>query len=244
MNIKKIIIIAVLTILVILAAFAFTVKIKTVTVTGNEWYTAEEIESMIFDKDRFSRNTVYQFVRQLFGKKDPIPFVEDYKLIFNSFTDVEVIVYEKSIVAYVKYMGNYMYFDKDGIVVDSSTEPLDGIPEITGLKFGNIVLYKKLPVEDPKVFDDILNLTQALHTYGIRCSRINYSDLREATLYLGDIVVELGTDSDMVEKVSELRDILPELRTRMEAEGIRSGTLYLDSYDSTSANTLYSFKKN
>lgn len=244
MNAKKIIIIAALTVFVILAGLALTTKIKTVQVTGNEWYTAEQIENMIFDKNKFSRLTAYQFVRQLFGKKESIPFVEDYKIIFNSPNDAEVIIYEKSIVAYVKYMGNYMYFDKDGIVVDSSTKPLDGIPEITGLKFGSIVLYKKLPVEDSKIFDDILNLTQALQSYGIRCTRINYTGLREATLYLGDITVELGTDSDMIEKISELRDILPELRTKMEAEGIRSGTLYLDSYDEASANTIYSFKKN
>lgn len=244
MNAKKIILIAVLAVILILAGLALTVKIKTVKVTGNEWYTAEQIENMIFDKNRFSRNTVYQFVRQLFGEKESIPFVEDYKIIFNSFTDVEVIIYEKSIVAYVKYMGNYMYFDKDGIVVDSSPEPLDGIPEITGLKFGSIVLYRKLPVEDPGIFDDILNLTQTLQTYGIRCSRVNYSDMKEATLYLGDIVVELGTNGDVAEKISELRDILPELRTKMEAEGIKSGTLYLDSYDGTSSNTIYSFRKN
>lgn len=243
MNAKKIIIIAIAAVLTALAVTAFFMKIEDVTVTGNEWYTAEETEEKIFDEGRFSRNTVYQFVRQLEGKKTSIPFVEDYRIVFNSPESVEVIIYEKSIVGYVKYMGSYMYFDKDGIVVDSSSEPLEGIPEITGLKFGSIILYRKLPVEDPKIFEDILNLTQILQTYGIKCDRIDYSGLREATLYIGDIKVVLGSDSDLNGKIAELSDMLPQIKQKIAEEGIKGGTLYLDTYDENSNNEMYSFKK-
>lgn len=243
MNAKKIIIIAIVAVFAALAATAFFIKIEDVTVTGNEWYTTEEIEEKIFDEGRFSRITAYQFLRQLEGKKERIPFVEDYRIVFNSPKSVEAIIYEKSIVGYVKYMGNYMYFDKDGIVVDSSAEPLEGIPEITGLKFGSIILYKELPVEDEKVFDDILNLTQILQIHGIRCDRIDYSDMREATLYIGDIKVVLGSNSDMNGKIAELSDMLPRIRQKMEEEGIKRGTLYLDTYAENSNNEMYSFKK-
>ena len=49
---------------------------------------------------------------------------------------MEIIIYEKSIVGYVSYMSSYMYFDKDGIVVESSSSQLDGVPWVTGLDFG------------------------------------------------------------------------------------------------------------
>ena len=62
-----------------------------------------------------------------------------------------------------------MYFDRDGIIVESSGEKLEGVPWITGLDFGQIVLYKPLPVEDPDVFQEILNLTQQLSLYGDSC---------------------------------------------------------------------------
>ncbi|MDO4939315.1 MAG: cell division protein FtsQ [Lachnospiraceae bacterium] len=243
MNAKKIIIIAVVAVFGVLLAAALLLKIDDVTVTGNEWYTDEEIEEKIFDKSRFSRNTIYQFIKQITGNKETIPFIQDYTVLLNSLKSAEVIVYEKSIVGYVKYMGSNMYFDKDGIVVDSSSEPLEGIPEISGLKFGSIVLYKTLPVEDPKVFDDILNLTQILNTNGIECERIEYSGIRQATLYLGDIKVILGS-GDINGKVAELRDMLPELRRKMAETGISSGTLYLDLYDEKSDNKTYSFIKN
>ncbi len=242
MNAKKIIIAAVVAVFLIVIAVGLFLKIEDITITGNEWYTSEEIEEKIFDKNRFSRNTVYQLISQMTDKKEEIPFVEDYKIVFNSSKSVETIIYEKSIVGYVKYMGNYMYFDKDGIVVDSSDKPLEGIPEITGLKFGSIVLYKKLPVEDEKIFEDILNLTQILQTYGIRCDRIDYSGLREATLYLGDIKVVLGS-GDLTGKIAELSDMLPKIRAKMAEEGIQGGTLYLDSYDENAGNAAYSFKR-
>lgn len=242
MNAKKIIIAAVVAVFLIVIAVGLFLTIEDITITGNEWYTSEEIEEKIFDKNRFSRNTVYQLISQMTDKKEEIPFVEDYKIVFNSPKSVETIIYEKSIVGYVKYMGNYMYFDKDGIVVDSSDKPLEGIPEITGLKFGSIVLYKKLPVEDEKIFEDILNLTQILQTYGIRCDRIDYSGLREATLYLGDIKVVLGS-GDLTGKIAELSDMLPKIRAKMAEEGIQGGTLYLDSYDENAGNAAYSFKR-
>ena len=96
------------------------------------------------------------------GRHKSIPFVQDYKLVFRSPSDVEVIVYEKSVVGYVSYMNSRMYFDKDGIIVESTSETLPGVPKIAGLSFGHIVLHQPLPVEDISVFNEILNLTQVL----------------------------------------------------------------------------------
>lgn len=50
-----------------------------------------------------------------------------------------------------------MYFDKDGTVVESSYELLDGIPEIKGLTYNHIVLNEKLDVNVPEVFGAIMD---------------------------------------------------------------------------------------
>lgn len=231
---STIIILVIVALLCGLAAFLIFTNIKDVKVTGNAWYTEDEVIELVFP-DELSRNSAYAFANNLLDKKRDIPFVEDYELIFDSPSSVEIIIYEKSIVGFVNYMDNYLYFDKDGIVVDSSIEKLSGIPEITGLEYGSIILYRKLPVADEKVFDDILNLTQLLTTYDIKAERINYSGLRESTLYLGGIVVELGTSAEMNEKIAELHDMLPKL------DGMK-GTLYLDSYDSKASNPAYTFR--
>lgn len=161
------------------------VQIRNVTVTGSGRYSREQIEELLFS-GRWGRNSVYAWFMDKFQPKLQIPFVEDYKIVFHSPLDVEVIVYEKSIVGYVSYMSSYMYFDKDGIVVESSGNRLEGIPWITGMEFGQIVLHRPLPIKDRVVFEEILNLTQQLSVYKIAPDRIEYDSYGHATLFIGD----------------------------------------------------------
>ena len=122
-----------------------------------------------------------------------------------------MIVYEKRVVGYVSYMSINMYFDKDGIIVESSSSRLDGIPEVTGLDFGSIRLNQPLPVGNQEIFEQIMNLTQALSVNEIRADQLRYDDHGDAVLIIGDIVVVLGNNKDMIGKVTELHDILPKL---------------------------------
>ena len=43
---------------------------------------------------------------------------------------MNVTIYEKAVVGYINYMGCNMYFDKDGIVVESSSKLYSGVPQI------------------------------------------------------------------------------------------------------------------
>ena len=216
--------------------FCRLLQINTIHVSGNRQYTAEQIEASIFDS-RLSRNPVFCYLQYRFRPHKSIPFVQDYKLVFRSPSDVEVIVYEKSVVGYVSYMNSRMYFDKDGIIVESTSETLPGVPKIAGLSFGHIVLHQPLPVEDISVFNEILNLTQVLSVNEVAVDEIRFNKEKEATLQIRSLKVELGSNSEMNGKLSELTDILrdyPDL----------SGTLYLDSYDESNANPMYRFDKN
>lgn len=231
---KKAVFLVLAVVLLLLAVVVWSVKIREITFTGNEKYTEEQLTDILFP-DQVSKTSLICYLRDHFGKHEKIPFVEDYKLVFKSPTRLEVIVYEKSVVGYVSYMSSYMYFDKDGIIVESANQKLPGVPWITGLKFGHIVLYQKLPVESDRIFEEILNLTQILSIYELRVDKIQYSTLGEATLTLGDIEVILGSNEGLNGKIAELGDMLPKL------EG-RKGTLYLDNYDETNTNAMYTFK--
>jgi len=218
----------------ILVIVLLSVNISTITVTGNQRYSDEQMRSILFP-DRASRNVVYCYLKNRFQEHETIPFVEDYKIAFQDPFSVEVIVYEKSVVGYVSYMSSFMYFDKDGIIVESANNKLEGIPWITGLEFGHIVLYQKLPVESREIFEEILNLTQILSIYNLQVDKIQYNRFGEATLYVADIEVILGSNEDLNGKIATLGDILPELKGR-------KGTLNLDTYDETNSSEMYSFK--
>jgi len=234
-NRKKMALAGILLAVCLLFLLAFFMRIDTVKVSGNTKYSDEQIEAMIFDT-KLSRNTAYCYFRYRFRPHKSIPFVEDYKIVFRSLTEAEIITYEKSVVGYVSYMNSMMYFDKDGIIVESTSEKLPGIPMIGGLKFGHIVLHRPLPVEDARVFEELLNLTQLMEVNEIGVDRIEFDQNREARLYIGELMVELGDNSQMNGKLSELKDIIrdyPDL----------SGTLYLDTYDDTNSNPMYRFEK-
>ena len=225
---------AVLAVILLTAALLLSVRISEITVTGNERYTKEGLTQILFP-DQWSRNSLFCFLRDRLQEHVQIPFVEDYELVFQGLGKVEVIVYEKSVVGYVSYMSSYMYFDKDGIIVESANEALPGVPLVTGLKFGQIVLYQKLPLEKEETFQQILNLTQVLSVFELKVDRIQYGSYGDITLYLKEIEVLLGNGGNLNDKISELNDMLPQL------EG-RKGVLHLEDYDEADIRAGYTFE--
>lgn len=231
--------IALLLILIFAAAAAFIIKsstIETVKVTGNHFYTEDEIRNFLFDS-KVENNTIKCYLNNRFGKNREIPFVERYQIEIISRHEVEVIVYEKNIIGYVDYMGSYMYFDRDGTVVESSSELLDGICQVQGLSFSRIVLYEPIETEVSDLFDQVLLMTQLFEKYELDVERICFDDASGVWIFMGDIKVELGAAEDLDLKIAELHDILPQL------EGMK-GTLYLDDiYSGASSDGTHYFQK-
>ena len=205
-------------ILVIKSQFTIT----SVDITGNEHYSSDEIEDYVL-AGKYGHNSIYLYLKCRFGKIDDVPFVEKMDVELLSPTEVKITVYEKAVAGYVEYLGHYLYFDKDGIVVESSTRQVEGIPFVTGLDFNYITLHKKLPVEREEVFRLILNITQLLTKYEIDIDKIYFDHNYNITLYFGDVRVYLGTSDFIDEKINRLRFVLPELPGY-------SGVLHMENY--------------
>jgi cell division protein FtsQ len=125
---------------------------------------------------------------------------------------IRITVYEKALAGYVSYLGRYVYFDKDGIVVETSEEKTEGVPLVTGLQFDHVILHEPLPVEQPEVFDEILNITQQLAKYDLSADKIYFDSDYEVTLIFGEARISLGTNDDLDEKIMKLQYILPDLQ--------------------------------
>lgn len=229
----------VLLLFLLILAVGLNLRIQNVEVLGNETYTAEEAEALIFS-DYWDRNTVVCLYNSLTGRKKKVPFVDDYKIVLRSPFDCELRFYEKKPVGCIKYMSNYMYFDKDGVMIESSDRQLDGVPVIEGLSFGYIVLGKQLPIDNKLLLNSIMNVTQQMALYDIGCSTIKYNGTNNtitAIIDNGDIEVYLGTDDGLAAKISALNDMLPEIRKKH-----LKGTLDLGSYDDNKKGSVSSFK--
>ena len=193
-------------ILVIKTKFTIT----SVDITGNEHYSADEIEDYVLN-GKYGHNSIYLYLKCRFAGVDEVPFVEKMDVELLSPTEVKIRVYEKAVAGYVEYLGHYLYFDKDGIVVESSTRQMEGIPFVTGLDFNYITLHEKLPVEKEDIFRLILDITQLLTKYKTDIDRIYFDNNYNITLYFGQVRVFLGNSDNIDEKINRLRFILPEL---------------------------------
>jgi cell division protein FtsQ len=141
-----------------------------------------------------------------------LPFVEKIDVNMTDTHTITVYVYEKMVAGCVEFMSEYLYFDKDGIIVESSSRRLEDIPVIKGLKFEKIMLSEKLKVQKDELFDVIINLTQLIRKYELAVDQISFNSDFEVTLDCGDIRVLLGKKSTYDEALSELKNILAEAK--------------------------------
>lgn len=209
-----------------------TYTVKTVYVEGNLHYSREDIEAMVM-KGPLSSNSLYLSLKYKNKEIKNVPFVDSMSVSILAPDTIKIRVYEKAVAGYVKYMNSNMYFDKDGYVVESSQIVTKGIPEIAGLSFDSCVLGEKLPVEQPEIFEKIMNLTNLLNKYELMPDRILFQRDGKINLYFGKINVYIGEPVRMEEKLMNLSQFLEKL------EG-KSGVLHLEAY--TGNNDSISFE--
>lgn len=235
--IKRLIVAAVVILILIIVLLYLKMKyeITSVTVIGNKHYSADEVEEIVFDKP-YTYNSLILTMKYHNKSIENVPFIERVDVDIVNPNKVRINVYEKAIAGYVDYLGHFMYFDKDGIVVESSNEAIEGIPYVTGLSYDHIVLHEPLPVEDKSVFLLILDITQLLNKYEIVTDRIAFDSDRNITLFFGNARVSLGNDQYIDEKINEMHLLLPKL------EGY-SGTLHMENYNGDETNFSFDMDK-
>jgi cell division protein FtsQ len=162
--------------------------------------------------------------------------VETLDVVVQSNDSIRITVYEKALAGYVEYLGRYMYFDNNGVVVEASKVTTPGVPQVTGLDFDYVVLYEKLPVENNNIFQNILTITKLLNKYDVLCDKIQFDSSYNVTLGYGDVKVNIGELENLDEKIMQLPSILPSL------EG-EKGTLELQNYTSDKKSISFQREK-
>ena len=213
----------------------WNIKIRNFEIINNERYTPQQIVDMLFATENEKRS-LFTFLKELVNSPHKeLPMIQSYSIEFTGIDSVSVIVYENKLVGCINYMGSYMYFDKEGLIVESRTEPYEGIPVIDGIQFDQVVLYQKLSVKKEGIFDAVMNLTQLLSLHEIKADKIIYDEKDWVTVIIGDIKVSLGDSSNMEGKIAEL--------SAMQSKfGDLKGTLHLETYDASRQDAEYYFE--
>lgn len=226
-----------LILILLIAAGVFIVMnvftVENVVVEGNELYSSTQIENMVLN-DEYSWNSLYVDLKYRFVDIGEVPFVDTMEVSLDNPHTVHIKVYEKGMLGYlyINSIGQNAYFDKDGFVVETSTEVIDGVPKITGISCEEVVLYEKLQLENSDILRDLLNLTQTLKKYNLLPDEIQYDSNMQPVLYYGTIQVKIGSEDNLSQKVVRLSIILPQL------DGL-SGTLHLETWTPETTDIIW-----
>ncbi len=223
---------------VAVAVFVFFLVLKgfvieTVHVVGNEIYSDEQIKSWVLDKE-YSWNSMYVMLREKFRDPLEIPFVESIEVSLLSPTEIQIDVTEKNLVGYVYAgeLGQNVYFDSDGIVVEQSNDILDGTMQVCGIEVAESEDGEELYLAGSSVRKSLISLMQLLEKEEKQPELIYVED-GSFLLSYGEIQVNLGSGTFLSEKMIRMEEIL----TQLAGE---SGTLHLDTF--SDSNTDFYFR--
>ena len=208
-----------------------TYTIRNVYVEGNLHYTNEEIKEIVMEGP-LGNNSLYLNLKYRNAGIENVPFVDVMDVEVLSPDTIKIIVYEKALAGYIEFMDNYLYFDKDGYVVENSNIITEGIPLITGFDFSYVVMGEKLPVENETVFTNIMDITKLLSKYELAADKIYFASESDIIVFFENIKVKLGTTKNLEEKIMNLPQFLSSLVGK-------SGTLNLENYAQDSRVTNF-----
>ncbi|MCR5501888.1 MAG: FtsQ-type POTRA domain-containing protein [Lachnospiraceae bacterium] len=218
----------------LLAGFRYVLgayKVTTVSVEGNVHYSNGEIMKLVMDGP-FGDNSLFLSLKYREKSVENVPFVSKMDIKVEDPHTIRITVYEKALAGYVEYLDKFMYFDKEGMVVEASDQKTAGIPLVTGLSFDHVILYEPLPVEDPEIFRSILSITQLVNKYNLGIDRMFFAPDNTIMLYFDDVRVALGDPEELEEKIMKLQYMLPDLTGR-------SGVLRMENYTEETKNVSF-----
>ena len=206
--------------------------VEKVYVDGNVHYSEDEIKEMIMG-GFLGDNSLWLAHKYKNWQVKDVPFIDAMTVEALEPDTIKITVYEKALAGYVKYLDTFMYFDKDGYLIENSSVRTVGIPQITGLSFSYAVLGQPLPVDDKEVFGDILTITKLLRKYELSADKIQF-EKGSIILHFGKVRVALGNERSRLEnKIMNLPIFLERLKDE-------NGVLHMETYDET--NGKYVFK--
>lgn len=228
---------AILIVLIILGLAALIVfkvfTVRNVEITGNELYSDKKIRDWVLN-DEYSWNSLYVFFKYKLKETKELPFVDSMEVSLKSPHTLEIHVYEKGVLGYVYVpsLGKNAYFDKDGFVVELSTDVIEGTTKISGLSVKTAKLYEKLPIENQSILRTLLNVTQLLDKYELEPEMIYVTENGQVLLSYGKIQVNVGENEYLNEKIIRLQKIMPQI------EGME-GTLHLETWTETTTDIYF-----
>ncbi|MDK2808562.1 MAG: cell division protein FtsQ [Clostridiales bacterium] len=196
-----------------ITVFQWYNQIVTLEIKGCEYYSEEEIKDNLLTGIAGSNSLLFYLKARYLGLRD-LPYIEKVTVKRLNHHSIRIHVYEKALIGCFRYMGEYVYFDKNGIVMSISEDLREGVPCVSGIRFSEFHLYRKLEVEEGDIFKTILDLSQLINRYDLAIEKIHFNSKNEVSLRTDAITIYLGKRDFYDEPIAALSKILPTAITR------------------------------
>lgn len=213
--------------------FLLLFQVRKIEIEGNQYLSNQEIADWM-EEDELSTNSVYLMYKYYLTDVELLPGMETVKVGMKNPWTMKVTVEEKRIAGYIVLGDDFVYFDKDGIVLAQTREWWDDIPCIEGLEVEQVELFKELPVssDNKKAFENLLDMSATLKKCELKPDRI-VCEGADLYLYFGNKCAIVGHEN-LENRIRQITPIFEKL-------GEQSGTLHLERFDE--GNTTISFEK-
>lgn len=213
-------------------------SVEDIEISGNYTYTNSEIIGAI-KKEYYVPNVFCMIVENKVFHANYLPFIEEVTMSVSKDArhTLKVRVKEKMRAGVFEDVdfGKHIYFNDEGIAVESRIKLFDGVPIIKGVPFDKIVLGERIPAEE-EYFKTIVAITKKITTYSLGVSEIKFDAVNEITLILGDYEIYLGNSNYLENKMSRITPIVESLEKKKKVGRIDMSLL-------TDENDIITFKK-
>ena len=209
-------------------------RIRHVTVEGNDRYSAEEISGDLTSTNLLKNTLYFVWKYRSAVYSGDAPYLTSVRAKILSPTSVKVTVTESTLIGRVQYENQNVYFDDSGVVQEISSEVRENVPLVTGVGIEKPTLYQKLSVTNASTLRTMLSITQLLIQADFIPDSVSFDSSGNMTLRFGGIVVKLGQDEYLEEKIANLVAVYPQISSR-------TGTLNMEGF--TGKNTSITFKE-
>lgn len=203
---------------------ALLFRVTKITVEGNTFFSEEVVASEVCSTF-LDKNTITAYIKNHLGFTADLPYVREYEISYPGISQIHIKLYEKAVIAGINYMNQYIYFDKDGVVLRSTKEKIEDIPLFETKSMTTFTLYDKVEMEDEEMLKQIMNLANLFHHYEIAWDKVVFDEDNAAHLQAGKIRVNLGKKESYDEEISALSSVLATAR-----EENLSGTIDMTNY--------------
>ena len=161
-------------------------SIQKIQISGNNTYTNAEIIEAMKD-DGYIDNTLLMIAQNQIFDQTYLPFIEKVSMSYDDSHILKVKSEKRNFgQAFFKYMNEYVYFNENGIAMESRNTLFEGVPVVTGVKFNEMNLKKKIlenkvPVKK-NYFNTIVSITKKITTYKLNVSEIHFEGEDDITL--------------------------------------------------------------